>query len=187
MDNQIFSFEKILNISGTGYGAISHTKAKEYLRHKHPMIGLDRIVDHNFEEGWVHAIRSISSSQSVFEGHFEDMAIYPATNLLQDVIQVCILLFIGSTGKLLDNELTVVTSLESKIGHPIPPGSLLDIIVWTTSDNNKKYMKFSFEVRMKDFKYYNSKNKYGISFSSALVGSSEIYRLKKKIYDGIGL
>jgi len=183
---QNLSFLEIISKSGSGDGAIGHTEAKSYLRHKHPMIGIDRIEDHKFTEGWVHAIRSISSSHNVFAGHFEDLAIYPATTLLQDVVQVCILLFIGSTRPLKENEITVVSSMNTKIGHPIPPGSLLDICVWTEKLKNN-HINISFEVRMKDFPFYEEKNKYGVDFSSALIGNIELYRLKKNFYEGIGL
>jgi len=186
------SFENIvLKKLFKGNGSIGHTEAKKYLRHDHPMLGVDRIIDHNFDDEWIHAVRGISCSHPAFEGHFKEMAVYPGTTLCQDVIQVCILLFIGATGELnTDNnnkEVTVVSSLNVNIGHPIPPGSILDIAVWSAKRKGKRAIEFDFDVKMRDFEFYSKKTKYGITFSSALSGKAEIMRVKQKLYNGIGL
>ncbi len=177
------SFEAILSLKGVG--PIGHTEAKTFLRHVHPMLGVDRILDHNFEEGWVHAVRAISCSQPVFEGHFPDAAIYPGTTLLQDIIQHAILLFIGQTGPLIKTEkvqeMTVVTNMQASFGHPVAPGNLLDIAVWAEGQH------FFFEARVRDFPYYTTPNRYGITFGPAAKGECELRRLKRKLYENIGI
>lgn len=190
---ETFSFEHIIKeLSGSGQGALGHTEAKAYLRHTHPMLGLDRILDHNFSQGWIHAVRAISCSQPVFEGHFPDAAIYPGTSLCQDVIQVAIVLFLGMTGPLkkdhgLKEEMTVVSNINATFGHPVPPGNLLDVAVWKESINSDRSMNIQFEARVRDFPFYSNPNCVGIKFAAALSGSAKIFRVKRKIYEGIGL
>jgi len=154
------------------------------------MLGLDRIIDHSFDEGWVHAVRAISCSQPVFEGHFEDAAIYPGTNLVQDIIQVGILLFVGTTGALKgegeNQDMTAVSSIKTELGHPVPPGSLLDVGVWRTAHKGKRSMTFKFMARMRDFAYYENPNRYGMTFRAAIEGEAKLVRIKRKIYTGIG-
>jgi len=189
--NDNLSFDKIMEISGSGEGAISHTDSKKFLRHTHPMLSLDRIADRNFKEGWVHAIRAISCSDPVFEGHFPDAGVYPGTSLNQDINQVGILLFIGMTEALKREshlqEITAVKSITSEYGHPVPPGCLLDVAVWAKSCEGKKSVDLQFEGRVRDFPFYESTNKFGLKFGPAIKGSASLVRVKRRVYDGIWL
>lgn len=188
--NEQLSYEAVMELSGTGNGPISHTDGKKYLRHTHPMLSLDRVIDHDFEAGWIHAVRAISCSDPVFEGHFPDAGVYPGTCLNQDVNQVGIMLLIGMTSPLITEgnaqEITAVNSVESSYGHPVPPGCLIDILVWAT-ELNRKTIDFVFEARVHDFPYYDAPNKFGLTFSSAIKGTATLVRAKRKIYDGIWL
>ena len=180
----------ILNeLSGKGKGSIGHTAAKSYLRHTHPVLGVDRIQDHHFEEGWLHAVRAISCSMPVFQGHFPDSAIYPGTNLLQDIVQLAIILFIGSTGKLNTDpesqEISVVTNMSANMGHPVAPGNLLDIALWTVEKQGNRGTLFGYEARVRDFPFYTAPNRFGIKFDAAIKGQCELKRIKRKMYEGI--
>ena len=172
-------------------GPIAHTNLKKFLRHRHPMIGVDQVIKHDFKAGWLHAVRAISSSHPAFEGHFEDAAIYPGTNLTQDIIQLGIALFLGSTRELRgeehNQEMTAVSSLAIHLGHPVPPGALLDIALWRTGGKGIHAIQFEFEAKVRDFPYYHRQNDMGIAFRSAISGSAELIRVKRKIYAGIGL
>lgn len=171
-------------------GPIGHTKLKTYLRHRHPMIGVDQILQHSFDAGWLHALRAVSSSHPAFEGHFEDAAIYPGTSLAQDAIQLGIVLFIGSTRELRghgpDQEMTVVSNLSLELGHPVPPGTLLDVAVWRTDGKGAQWMEFEFEARVHGFPFYSGRNSAGMSFKAALSGRAKLARVRRRIYDGIG-
>ncbi len=187
--NEELNFEQIMSLSGQGDGPISHTDGKAYLRHTHPMLSLDRIADHDFSAGWVHAVRAISCSDPVFAGHFPDSAVYPGTNLNQDINQVGILLFIGMTSPLKHNddvqEITAVNAISTEFGHPVPPGCLLDMAVWATAVEGKKKIHLAFESRVRDFPFYDKPNKYGLKFAAAIKGSATLVRAKRGIYDGI--
>ncbi|KMQ80212.1 hypothetical protein BPMI_03779 [Candidatus Burkholderia pumila] len=171
-------------------GPITHTQLKSYLRHRHPMIGVDQVLKHDFKAGWLHAVRAVSSSHPAFEGHFEDAAIYPGTHLTQDVIQLGIVLFLGSTrtlhGEGGNQEMTTVSSLAIELGHPVPPGSLLDVALWRTASKGARSIEFGFEARVRDFPFYAGRNAVGLSFRPALTGRAELVRVKRRTYDGIG-
>lgn len=188
--NSELDYDSIVRERRTGRGPIGHTQAKQYLRHTHPMLGVDRILEHDFEQGWLHAVRAVSCSHPAFEGHFEDAAIYPGTTLCQDTIQLCILLFVGSTGPLEgegeNQELTAVSSLGVSMGHPVPPGSVLDVAVWKAAAKERRSMSFGFEARMRDFPFYTAPNGLGVIFRPALNGTAELIRVRRKIYRGIG-
>ncbi len=172
---------------GQGQGPIGHTQLKSYLRHDHPILGVDRVIDHDFAKGWIHAVRAISSSQPVFQGHFKDAAIYPGTTLCQDLIQLGIVLLIGMTGPLKkETETTVVSNINASFGHPIPPGSILDVAFWKTAASSKA-IEFQFEAKVRDFAFYQTPNKFGIKFEAPISGTCRIARLSRKIYEGIGL
>ncbi len=186
-----FSYDSIVNHTREDdNGPITHTQLKSYLRHKHPMLGVDQVLAHNFKSGWMHAVRAVSCSHPAFEGHFEDAGIYPGTNMMQDTIQLGIAMFLGTTRPLKGDgnsqEMTVVSDVNIKLGHPVPPGTLLDIAVWRTGGRGIHSIKFDFELRVRDFPYYETKNDLGITFSPAMEGSAELNRVKRRIYAGIG-
>jgi len=183
--NEDLSFDKVINeLSGTGSGMISHTECKKYLRHDHPCLGVDWIKDHDFERGWVHAVRGISISDPVFAGHFADAAMYPGTNLTQDINQIATLLFTAMTGPM-DGEVTAFKNINSNYGHPIPPGCVLDFAVWASEKGDNKTMLMTLEGKIRDFPYYDTPNKYGLTYKPAISATSEIVRAKRRIYDGI--
>lgn len=183
--NEDLSFDRIVNhMSGTGNGMIPHTGCKKFLRHDHPVLGVDWIKDHDFEQGWIHAVRGISISDPVFAGHFSDAAMYPGTNLTQDINQVGTILFTAMTG-IVDGEVTAFKRIDSQYGHPIPPGCLLDFAVWARDSGESKTMELTLEWRIRDFPYYDQPNKYGLKYQSAVTVTSIIVKAKSKIYDGI--
>lgn len=171
-------------------GPIAHTRLKSYLRHRHPMIGVDQVVRHDFTAGWLHAVRAVSCSHPAFEGHFEDAAIYPGTNLAQDIIQLGIVLFLGSTRELRgegpSQEMTAVSRLSIELGHPVAPGCLLDVALWRTGGRGVHAIDLGFEARVRGFPFDTQCNAMGISFRPAMTGSARLIRVKRKVYDGIG-
>lgn len=184
-------FEDITRHYGEiSHGPIAHTALKKYLRHRHPMIGVDQVLKHNFEQGWLHAVRAVSSSHPAFEGHFEDAAIYPGTSLAQDIIQLGIVLFLGTTRPLEGDgpqqEMTAVAAMNLEMGHPVAPGSLIDIAVWRTEGKGAHAIQFNFEARVRGFDMYEQPNRYGLTFRPAMTGRAELIRVKRKVYDGIG-
>lgn len=100
---------------------LGFTALRQWLRHRHPMILLDRIVDH--EPGkFLDALISISGNLDCIAGHFPERAIYPGSNLIQAYAQAGIILYQMSTSMLAEDELTLVSSVESRFLKVIVPG-----------------------------------------------------------------
>ena len=100
---------------------LGFTALKHWLRHRHPMILLDRIVDH--EPGkFLDAIICISGSSDVIAGHFPERAIYPGSNLIQAFAQAGIILYQMSTSLLAEDELTLISSVEARFLKVVVPG-----------------------------------------------------------------
>lgn len=184
------NYSDIVQYEGEHSGPIAHTALKKFLRHRHPMIGVDQVVKHDFKAGWIHAVRAICSTHPAFEGHFEDAAIYPGTNLTQDIIQLGIVLFLGTTrplqGEGANQEMSAVSDLVIRLGHPVPPGVLLDVALWRTGGKGIHAIEFGFEARIREFPYHDAPNPMGITFKPAISGTAQLIRVKRKVYDGIG-
>lgn len=100
---------------------LGFTELKQWLRHRHPMIFLDRITDH--EPGsFLESVLSVSGALDCVAGHFPERAIYPASNLIQAFAQSGIVLLQLSTTKLADDELTLVGSMRSRFTKIVVPG-----------------------------------------------------------------
>ena len=100
---------------------IGFTELKKWLRHRHPMISLDRVLD--YEPGkYIEALVCVSGSLECIAGHFPDRALYPGSNLIQAFSQCAIILFQMSTTLLKDDELTLVGSINARFLKPIVPG-----------------------------------------------------------------
>lgn len=100
---------------------LGFTALRQWLRHRHPMILLDRIVDH--EPGkFLEALISISGNLDCIAGHFPERAIYPGSNLIQAFAQAGIILYQMSTSLLAEDELTLIGSVESRFLHVVVPG-----------------------------------------------------------------
>ncbi|MCP3061170.1 beta-hydroxyacyl-ACP dehydratase [Myxococcus sp. K38C18041901] len=100
---------------------LGFTALREWLRHRHPMILLDRIVDH--EPGdFLEALVSISGNLDCIAGHFPERAIYPGSNLIQAFAQAGIILYQMSTSPLAEDELTLIGSVESRFLQVVVPG-----------------------------------------------------------------
>jgi 3-hydroxyacyl-[acyl-carrier-protein] dehydratase len=96
----------------------------KWLRHRFPMIFVDRVVDYDGNRQLT-AISAISGTSEWAQGHFPDRAIYPGTNILQAFSQAAIVLLQLVSTPLRDDELTVVTSIEARFLAMVVPGDML--------------------------------------------------------------
>lgn len=100
---------------------LGFTELRKWLRHRHPMVLLDRVLDH--EPGqFIRALLSVSGNLDCVAGHFPERAIYPGTNLIQAFTQCGIILFQMSTTPLNEDELTLVGSIETRFFKIVVPG-----------------------------------------------------------------
>ncbi|MFF1545827.1 3-hydroxyacyl-ACP dehydratase FabZ family protein [Streptomyces sp. NPDC058291] len=100
---------------------IGFSELKKWLRHRHPMIYIDRITDH--EPGvFLKSLLSVSGNLDAISGHFPERAIYPGSHLMQAFAQSGIILYQMSTSPLADDELTLIGSVKSRFTRPVVPG-----------------------------------------------------------------
>lgn len=121
--------------------AMGFTELKGWLRHRHPMIYLDRILD--YEPGrYIKSLMVISGQTDAISGHFPERAVFPASHMLQAISQSAIILTQLSTSRLADDEITLIGSLKARFVRVVVPG---DQIVFDTRCEGLrgKFMTFS--------------------------------------------
>ncbi|GAB3838682.1 3-hydroxyacyl-ACP dehydratase FabZ family protein [Kribbella italica] len=104
------------------------TEIKTWLRHRHPMLYLDRVLDYAPNERIVASL-AVSAQMDAIAGHFPERAIFPASHLSQAFAQAGIILFQLSTSKLRDDELTLVGAMNSRFLKIVVPGDRVEIAV----------------------------------------------------------
>ncbi|MGW4384129.1 3-hydroxyacyl-ACP dehydratase FabZ family protein [Kitasatospora sp. NPDC004531] len=122
---------------------IGFTELKQWLRHRHPMIYIDRVTD--YEPG-VHlqSLLSVSGNLDAIAGHFPERAIFPGSHLMQAFAQSGIILYQLSTRPLEDDELTLIGSVTSRFTRPVVPG---DQVVFDVRANRISEGVFFFSSR----------------------------------------
>ncbi|HEY8982091.1 MAG TPA: beta-hydroxyacyl-ACP dehydratase [Streptomyces sp.] len=100
---------------------LGFSEIKQWLRHRHPMIYIDRITDH--EPGvFLKSLLSVSGNLDAIAGHFPERAVYPGSHLMQAFAQSGIILYQMSTRPLEDDELTLIGSVKCRFTRPVVPG-----------------------------------------------------------------
>jgi 3-hydroxyacyl-[acyl-carrier-protein] dehydratase len=100
---------------------LGFTELRQWLRHQHPMIYLDRITDH--EPGvFLRSVLSVSGNLDPIAGHFPERGIYPGSHLMQAFAQSGIILYQMSTSKLAVDEITLIGSVKSRFTKLVVPG-----------------------------------------------------------------
>lgn len=95
---------------------IGFTELKQWLRHRHPMIYLDRVID--FVPGdYLESIMAVSGQVDAIAGHFPERAVFPASHMMQAISQSAIILYQLSTSKLADDEITLIGSLKARFAR----------------------------------------------------------------------
>ena len=100
---------------------IGFSGLKDWLRHRHPMILIDRVIDYNPGDFLI-SISSISGSLDCINGHFPMRAVYPGSNMIQAFAQSGIILFQLSTEKLKNDEMTLIGSVQTRFFGMVVPG-----------------------------------------------------------------
>lgn len=119
------------------------TELKTWLRHRHPMVYLDRVLD--YEPGaHIKTLMAVSGQTDALAGHFPERAIYPASHLMQAISQSAIILFQLSTSRLADDEVTLVGSIKSRFTRPVVPG---DLVIFDLNCESLRPDFFTFSCR----------------------------------------
>ncbi|CAM5276764.1 3-hydroxyacyl-ACP dehydratase FabZ family protein [Streptomyces pilosus] len=119
------------------------TELKSWLRHRHPMVYLDRILD--YEPGVrLRSTLSVSGTMDVIAGHFPERAVYPASHLTQAFAQSGIILYQLSTSRLRDDEITLIGSVRARFTRVVVPG---DRVVFEVRSDRLQGNTFSFSCK----------------------------------------
>jgi 3-hydroxyacyl-[acyl-carrier-protein] dehydratase len=102
------------------------TELKPWLRHTHPMVLLDRVVDHEPGE-FLTALVAVSGALDSIAGHFPERAIYPGSSLIQAFAQTGIILCQLTTKRLEEDELTLVSAVQARFFAPAVPGDRIEL------------------------------------------------------------
>ncbi|WUI03654.1 hypothetical protein OHR68_18165 [Spirillospora sp. NBC_00431] len=100
-------------VPATSDSTLGFTEIKQWLRHRHPMIYIDRVLDHRPGE-YLRSMLAVSGTMDSIAGHFPERGIFPASHLIQAFAQSGIILYQLSTSALRDDELTLIGSVHSK-------------------------------------------------------------------------
>jgi 3-hydroxyacyl-[acyl-carrier-protein] dehydratase len=107
---------------------LGFSELKKFLRHKHPMIFLDRVIDYDLKKH-IKALLVISGNMDCIDGHFPGRAIFPATHLQQSFCQAAVILLQLSTSRLMDDEIAMIGSMNSRFYKAAVPGDTVHIHV----------------------------------------------------------
>lgn len=119
------------------------SELKGWLRHRHPMVLLDRVLD--YEPGnFVSARLCVSGGLDTLAGHFPERSILPASHLIQAASQAAIILLQVSSTPLAGHELTLVTSCNARFFRLVFPGDCVEVRV--ELDGNRNQL-FSFSAK----------------------------------------
>lgn len=129
--------------TATGDRTLGFTEIKQWLRHRHPMIYIDRVLD--YEPGsHLTSTLLVSGTMDVIAGHFPERAIFPASHLTQAFAQSGIILYQLSTSPVADDELTLIGSMKSRFTRIVVPG---DQVVFTVKSELIQDSTFFFSGR----------------------------------------
>ncbi|WP_432994428.1 3-hydroxyacyl-ACP dehydratase FabZ family protein [Dactylosporangium sp. CA-233914] len=111
---------------------LGFTELKQWLRHRHPMLLLDRVLDYEPGE-FLHSLLLVSGQSDAIAGHFPERAIYPASHLTQAFAQSGIVLFQLSTTPLAEDELTLIGAVQSRFVKIVVAGDAVHFNVTAES------------------------------------------------------
>lgn len=117
------------------------TELKQWLRHRHPMVYLDRITD--YEPGrYLDSLMAVSGQTDAISGHFPERAVFPASHMMQAISQSAIILYQLSSSKLEDDEITLIGSLKSRFTRVVVPGDVIQFHT-TIETQHKDFITFN--------------------------------------------
>ncbi|SEH02923.1 3-hydroxyacyl-[acyl-carrier-protein] dehydratase [Nonomuraea solani] len=104
-----------------GESTLGFSEIKQWLRHRHPMIYIDRVLDYVPGES-LRSMLAVSGTMDAIAGHFPERAIYPGSHLIQAIAQSGIILYQLSTSKLADDEITLIGSVQARFQRIVVVG-----------------------------------------------------------------
>ncbi len=96
--------------------------------HRYPILLVDRVLD--FEPGqWIKAVKNISMSDAIFQGHFPNKPTFPGVYIIEALAQAGACLAMQSIEKA-DEKVCYFMSIDGvKFRKPVVPGDQLELRV----------------------------------------------------------
>ncbi len=101
------------------------TEIASILPHRYPFLFVDKILEINFEEGFIVGQKNLSFNETFFQGHFPGAPIMPGVLIIEALAQTGAV-FIALRG--FENKTAVLLSVNhAKFRHPVKPGDVLEL------------------------------------------------------------
>ncbi|MBF0441440.1 MAG: 3-hydroxyacyl-ACP dehydratase FabZ [Oligoflexales bacterium] len=126
---------------------LSASEIEKYLPHRYPFLLIDRILD--YKPGvFIHALKNVSASDPIMQGHFPGNPIFPGVLLVEAMAQASAIL-----GKFTrDKECSTCLLMEienTRFRKSVVPGDTIHIHV-KLSSMRKSFLWFEGECRVSD-------------------------------------
>ncbi len=144
---------------------------RENLPQDYPFVFIDKVIE--IEAGKrILCQKNLTINESIFQGHFPDMPIFPGVLIIEAMAQSSIILFRESgEEKVSDDHVFVLGSVKSHFYHPVFPGDLLLIEV-TVDKLISKAAIVSCEARVMDTRVSKATLTFGVTPKSELSNRS---------------
>jgi len=108
---------------------------KKILPHRYPFLLLDRVVEIRNGE-YCKALKNISGNESIFQGHFPQLAVFPGVMIIEALAQTAGIVINSGKMEASDNAIVFFAGINNaKFRIPVVPGDQL--ILETTLKNQR--------------------------------------------------
>ena len=109
---------------------LSINEITKILPHRYPMLLVDKVVEYDFSEQTMTAIKNVTINEEFFMGHFPNRPVMPGVLIVEAMAQVAGIYAIKSQEIPTQNKLVYFMSIENtKFRKPVEPGDQLYIHV----------------------------------------------------------
>lgn len=99
----------------------------EMIPHRYPFLLIDRVIESEKDHHAV-AVKNVSVNESLFQGHFPSMKVFPGVLIVEAMAQTSAVLVVDTLGAEAEGKLVYFMSIdECKFRKPVTPGDQMHI------------------------------------------------------------
>lgn len=99
----------------------------EMIPHRYPFLMIDRVVE-SVKDTHAVAVKNVSVNESLFQGHFPSMKVFPGVLIVEAMAQTSAILVVDTLGAEAEGKLVYFMSIdEAKFRKPVKPGDQMFI------------------------------------------------------------
>ena len=99
----------------------------EMIPHRYPFLMIDRVLESEKDQYAV-AVKNVSVNESLFQGHFPSMKVFPGVLIVEAMAQTSAVLVVDTLGEEAEGKLVYFMSIdECKFRKPVTPGDQVHI------------------------------------------------------------